>query len=366
MSALELVTDQAGTSLQARGDWVVTNPDLASPPPRPDANSNVIDGSGLTALDTAGAWTLLNLVAEPNSEALPELRNFNPRHLSIMELVTKNFAATQMEGIGAEPTFREQLGRGTLVFLHHLSGLMNFVGHLTFEVASLVRRPNQFRWRELGAQMKAIFVNAIPITFALIFLLGVVFAYLMGVQAKQYGANIFVVDGVAAAICRELSPVIVAILVAGRTGAAITAQLGTMKVTEEIDAITTLGLSAYAVLVVPRLIALVAALPLLVFLGDIAGILGGMVIAQQQLDISGSVFLDRLSNVLELHTVLIGLGKAPVFALFIGLIACRMGFAAQRDAQSVGINTTSTVVQSIVAVIILNAIFAVIFVQLEI
>ena len=118
-------------------------------------------------------------------------------------------------------------------------------------------------------------------------------------------------------------------------------------------------------LVVPRLIALVVALPLLVFLGDIAGILGGMVIAQQQLDISASVFLDRLSNVLELHTVFIGLGKAPVFALFIGLIACRMGFAAQRDARSVGINTTSTVVQSIVAVIILNAIFAIIFVQLD-
>lgn len=365
MSTIELVADEAGSSLQARGDWVVTNPDLASPPPRPEANLQVIDGSGLTALDTAGAWTLLNLVAAPNSDTLPELRNFNPRHLSIMQLVTKNFAATQMEDVGAEPTFREELGRGTLVFLHHLSGLMNFVGHLTFEIASLVRRPKQFRWRELGAQAQSIFVNAIPITLALIFLLGVVFAYLMGVQAKQYGANIFVVDGVAAAICRELSPVIVAILVAGRTGAAITAQLGTMKVTEEIDAITTLGLSPFAVLVVPRLIALVVALPLLVFLGDIAGILGGMVVAQQQLDISGSVFLDRLSNVLELHTVFIGLGKAPVFALFIGLIACRMGFAAKRDAQSVGINTTSTVVQSIVSVIILNAIFAVIFVQLE-
>lgn len=187
----------------------------------------------------------------------------------------------------------------------------------------------------------------------------------MGVQAQKYGANIFVVDGVAAAIARELSPVIIAILVAGRTGAAITAQLGTMKVTEEIDAITTLGLSPYAVLVVPRLIALVIAMPLLVFLGDIAGLLGGMVIAQQQLDISGSVFIDRLSTALEMHTVLIGLGKAPVFALFIGLIACRMGFAARRDAQSVGVNTTSTVVQSIVAVIILNAIFAIIFVQLD-
>ena len=351
--------------MQARGDWVVTNPDLATPPARPESDYKVIDGSGLTALDTAGAWTLLNLSTLPDTEDLPELRNFNPRHLSIMQLVTEHFAATRMGEVVAPLTFREQLGQGTLTFFNHLSGLMNFVGRLTFEIASLVRRPEQFRWRELGAQGKAIFVNAIPITFALIFLLGVVFAYLMGVQAQKYGASIFVVDGVATAICRELSPVLVAILVAGRTGAAITAHIGTMKVTEEIDAITMLGLSPYAVLVIPRLLALVVALPLLVFLGDIAGILGGMVVAQQQLDISGAVFLDRLSNVLELHTVLIGLGKAPVFALFIGLIACRMGFAAKRDAQSVGINTTSTVVQSIVAVIILNAIFAVIFVQLD-
>ena len=363
MSSLELVADEAGV-VQARGDWVVTNPDLASPPARAEGAIKAIDGSGLNALDTAGAWTLLNL-AQPDSDKLPEFRNFNPRHLSIMQLVSQHFAATRGAERPAARTFRAHLGRGTMIFLGHLSGLMNFVGHLGLEVASLARRPQQFRWRELAAQTQAIFVNAIPITMALIFLLGVVFAYLMGVQAQKYGANIFVVDGVAAAICRELSPVIVAILIAGRTGAAITAQLGTMKVTEEIDAITTLGLSPFTVLVVPRLIALIVTLPLLVFLGDIAGILGGMVIAQQQLDITGAVFLDRLSNVLELHTVFIGLGKAPVFALFIGLIACRMGFAAQRDAQSVGVNTTSTVVQSIVAVIVLNAIFAVIFVQLD-
>ncbi len=364
MNSAELELDAPSASLKASGDWVLNNPDLASPPARPEGDIKSIDGSGLTALDTAGAMALLHLLALPENAPPPELRNFNPQHLSIMQLVSEHFAATQINEVAAAPTFRAQLGRGTLTFLRHVSGLMNFVGRLTFEIVSLARHPDQFRWRELGAQMQAIFVNAIPITLALIFLLGVVFAYLMGVQAQKYGANIFVVDGVAAAICRELSPVIVAILVAGRTGAAITAQLGTMKVTEEIDAITTLGLSPYTVLVVPRLIALVVALPLLVFLGDIAGLLGGMVIAQQQLDISPAVFLDRLSNVLQLHTLFIGLGKAPVFALFIGLIACRMGFSAKRDAQSVGINTTSTVVQSIVAVIILNAIFAIIFVQL--
>ncbi len=366
MNRAELVFDEAQASVQMSGDWVVHNPDMVTPPTRPAGKITKVNGSGLKALDTAGAWILLNLMSE--SEEAPQLEfiGFTPQHLSIMQLVTEHFAATKMSATPSALKFRAQLGRGMIAFGKHISGLLDFVGRLTFELAALARRPDHFRWRELGAQVQSIFVNAIPISMALIFLLGVVFAYLMGVQAQKYGANIFVVDGVAAAICRELSPVIIAILVAGRTGAAITAQLGTMKVTEEIDAITTLGLSPYAVLVVPRLIALVIAMPLLVFLGDITGLLGGMVVAQQQLDISGSVFLDRLSSALDIHTLLVGIGKAPVFAIFIGLIASRMGFAAKRDAQSVGVNTTSTVVQSIVAVIILNAIFAVIFVQLDI
>jgi len=139
-----------------------------------------------------------------------------------------------------------------------------------------------------------------------------------------------------------------------------------MKVTEEIDAITTLGLSPLAVLVIPRVLALLIALPLLVFVGDIAGIAGGMLVAQQQLDISYSMFMDRVSDVLLLKTLLVGLCKAPVFAIFIALIACRMGLSVARDARSVGANTTSTVVQSLVAIIVLNAIFAVMFVRMGI
>jgi phospholipid/cholesterol/gamma-HCH transport system permease protein len=200
----------------------------------------------------------------------------------------------------------------------------------------------------------------------MLFLLGVVFAYLLGDQAQRYGANIFVVDGMLMAILREISPVIVAVLVAGRTGAAITAQLGTMKVSEEIDAITTLGLSPLSVLVIPRLLALLLAMPLLVFIGDVAGVAGGMVVAQQQLDISSHMFLDRMADVLKLKTLLVGLFKAPVFAVFIALIACRMGLSVSRDARSVGAHTTSTVVQSLVAIMILNAIFAVMFVRLGI
>ncbi len=202
-------------------------------------------------------------------------------------------------------------------------------------------------------------LDAIPIVALVTFLIGVVFAYLLGVQAQRYGAGIFVVDGVGLAICRELSPMLVAVVIAGRSGAAFTAQIGSMKVQEEIDAIRTLGLSPVQVLVIPRLVALTLALPLLVFVGDLCGIAGGLWAASWQLDIVPAAFLDRLHAVLPMSAVVVGLAKAPVFAVFIAVIACRMGLLVARDARSVGENTTSTVVQCIVSVIVLDAAFAV-------
>jgi phospholipid/cholesterol/gamma-HCH transport system permease protein len=260
----------------------------------------------------------------------------------------------------------ELAGRGAIKVGAHLIGLLDFIGHLFLELLALVPHPGRWRWRELAAQVRDVFVGAIPIVAAMLFLLGVVFAYLLGDQARQYGANIFVVDGLLLAVLREISPVIVAVLVAGRTGASITAEIGAMKVTEEIDAITTLGLSPFAVLVIPRVFALLLAMPLLVFIGDIAGLVGGMLVVREQLGISYHLFMDRVGDVIELGTLLVGLGKAPIFALFIALIACRMGLAVTRDARSVGANTTSTVVQSLVAVILLNAVFVVLLVQLGI
>jgi phospholipid/cholesterol/gamma-HCH transport system permease protein len=202
-------------------------------------------------------------------------------------------------------------------------------------------------------------IDAIPIVALVNFLIGVVIAYVLGVQALRYGANVFVADGIALAMCRELSPILASVLVAGRSGAAFTAQIGTMKVEEEIDAISTLGLSPIQVLVIPRLVALMIALPLLVFVGDVAGIVGGMVVGSWQLDIAPQVFIDRVHGVLEMRHFVIGLAKAPVFAAFIAIIACRMGLLVARDARSLGENTTSTVVQCIVWVIVLDAAFAV-------
>lgn len=356
--------DAVERALFASGDWHAESapalPDLAG------QRVNVLDGAGLTQLDTNGAWLLLTAACPGAGDAMPELRAFQPGHRALLELVAGHFDATQAQPAPPRVGVRTLTGRGTLAMWAHIVGLLDFVGRLFVEILVLLRNPGRWRWREFAAQVRDIFVGAIPIVIGMLFLLGVVFAYLLGSQAQQYGANIFVVDGLLMAILREISPVIVAILIAGRTGAAITAQIGTMKVTEEVDAITTLGLSPLAVLVIPRMLALLLAMPLLVYIGDIAGIAGGMVVAQQQLDISYHMFLDRAADVLLLKTLLVGLGKAPVFAVFIALIACRMGLSVTRDARSVGANTTSTVVQSLVAIIILNAIFAVMFVKLDI
>jgi len=364
MTAAQAHFDATQGALIAGGAW---HADAAPAlPPLKGQTVRILDGAAVTRLDTNGAWLLLNAVWPRASDPMPELRGFQPRHLALLELVAQHFAPTAAHPELPQTDLRAAIGRGTLAIWGHVIGLVNFVGQLTIELALLMGKPGSWRWRELGAQVSEIFAGAIPIVIGMMFLLGVVFAYLLGAQAQQYGASIFVVDGLLLAILREISPVIVAVLVAGRTGAAITAQLGTMKVTEEIDAITTLGLSPQAVLVIPRMIALLVALPLLVFIGDAAGIAGGMLVAQGQLDISPHMFLDRMDSVLRLKTLLVGILKAPVFAVFIALIACRMGLSVTRDARSVGANTTSTVVQSLVAIIILNAIFAVMFVRMNI
>jgi phospholipid/cholesterol/gamma-HCH transport system permease protein len=364
MTAAHAHFDEAQGALIASGAW---HADAASALPGLGGKTvRILDGAGITQLDTNGAWLLLAAARPQASDPMPELRAFQPRHLAMLQLVAQHGAATTTLAEPRREGVRLITGRGTLAMWGHLVGLLDFVGRLFVELVALMPRPGNWRWRELGAQVRDVFVGAIPIVAGMLFLLGVVFAYLLGDQARQYGANIFVVDGIVLAVLREISPVIVAVLAAGRTGAAITAQIGTMKVTEEIDAITTLGLSPLTVLVIPRMLALLLAMPLLVFIGDIAGLAGGMLVAQQQLDISFYMFMDRLEDVLQLKTLLVGLGKAPVFAIFIALIACRMGLAVTRDARSVGANTTSTVVQSLVAIIILNAILAVMFVRMGI
>jgi phospholipid/cholesterol/gamma-HCH transport system permease protein len=320
----------------------------------------VLDGSRLEGLDTAAGFILLKHLSDTGcTQAMLSARGFDPRHARLLALVRERMSTPPAAGHTVNLGLVQRVGAAALVVGRLLKSHVDFVGIVALELLALVRRPGLFRLRETVSQFEAVCINAIPIVALVNFLIGVVIAYVLGVQAQRYGANVFVADGIALAVCRELSPILCAVLMAGRSGAAFTAQIGTMKVEEEIDAISTLGLSPIQVLVIPRLVALVVALPLLVFVGDIAGILGGMLIGLWQLDIAPTVFMNRVHGALELRHFLVGLGKAPVFAAFVALIACGMGLQASRDARSLGENTTSTVVQCIVWVIVIDAAFAV-------
>jgi len=325
-----------------------------------------VDGSALREIDSAGALALLRwLAAATDTSAIP-LEGFADNEKRIVEQVRQRLAEQAAPAPVRRHGVLEHLGRTAIDLGQLISGHLNFLGLTLVGMVGSALTPRSVRMRELTAQLEQICLNAIPVVALVTLLIGVVVAYLLGLQAEQYGANIFVVDGVGIGATREFAPIIVAVIVAGRSGAAFTAQLGSMRLTEETDAIQTLGLSPLAVLVLPRVIALMLAMPLLVFVGDVASLLGAMLISGPMLDITPTTFLARLHDNLDIKHVYVGLIKAPVFALAIGVIGCRMGMTVDRDTRALGLATTSTVVQSIVAVILLDAAFAVLFQQLGI
>lgn len=329
--------------------------------------SIVIDGSNLAELDTSGALILCSLFRRFDIDlGSIQLRNVQPRHQHILELVTEKLELSDQIHPEVELTLLEKIGENSVRCYQRTVEIFSFIGETYIDVWRLIKKIKLFRLREFFVQLETALLDAVPVVSLVTFLIGVVLAYLFGNQIEKYGANIFIVDSVALAMCRELSPIIVAIIVAGRSGSAFTAQLGSMKLNEEIDALKTLGLSVMHVLVLPRVFALIIAMPLLVLIGDFMGIFGGMLIADLQLGITGYTFIERLQAVLPLRSFLVGMIKAPVFAAFIAIIGCRMGLNVAMNARSLGLNTTSTVVQSIVSVILLNAAFAVLFMELRI
>ena len=327
------------------------------------ASPLTLDGAALAALDTAAALALLRRIANAGA-SVARLAHFNVSHVRVIEAVLGRLGDTAIEAPRRRHGALAVLGMHVLEFRGLMAGHLDFFGRSAAALGDIALRPRALRLKELVVQFQHVCIEAIPVVILVTFLIGVVLAYMFGMQAEKYGANIFVVDGVAIGTSRELSPMIVAVIVAGRSGAAFTAQLGTMLLTEEIDAIRTLGLSPMQVLVIPRFLALVVALPLLVFVGDIASMAGAMTVANPLLDITPTTFIERVHSVLALEHVIIGLVKAVAFAAFIAIIGCRMGMTVSRDSRSIGINTTSTVVQCIVAVILLDAFFAILFQEL--
>ena len=255
----------------------------------------------------------------------------------------------------------ERMGRSAAAAAQQTLAFLSFVGEVAVAGAQLVRRPRAWRWRVLLREIELGGFDALPIVGVTAFLLGVVVAYQGADQLRHYGANIFVVELVGYAMLREFAPLISAIIIAGRSGSAHAAQIGTMVVGEEIDALRTLGIHPLQRLVWPKLVALMIALPLLTVFADIAGVFGGMVMARSQLGISFAEFADRFGRVMQGSALLIGVGKALVFSVIIVLVGCFQGLRTAGGADSVGRQTTAAVVQAIFLVIVADALFSVAF-----
>lgn len=364
-----LALSDDGQRLALAGDWRLPHlptlaPRLAGLRPRPPL---AVDGRALAALDSAAALALLHAI---ESAAVPveavRWEGFSDPHRRVLDGVLKRRAVLAELEPRPGRNWLAGIGERTAIIWRQGADHLNFAGETLVAFLELLPAPRKLRLRELTAQLEQSCLNAIPVVILVTLLIGVVFAYLLGLQAEQYGANIFVVDGVGIGMARELAPIIVAVIIAGRSGAAFTAQLGSMRLTEEIDAIRTLGLSPMQVLVVPRVLALLVALPLLAFVGLVASLIGAALVADAMLGITPPAFADRLHTALDITHVWAGLAKTPVFALAIAVVGCRMGMHVGRDTRAVGLATTSTVVQSIVSVIVLDAGFAVLYQELGI
>ena len=259
----------------------------------------------------------------------------------------------------------ERVGRATARVGEQGFALLSFVGESALALLGWLTHPPRIRWRPILFNLRTAGLDALPIVGLLSFLLGIVVAYQGADQLRQYGANIFVTDLVGLSMLREFAPLMTAIIIAGRSGSAYAAQIDTMAVTQEIDAMRTLGIAPLEMLVLPKLVALVIALPLLTVFADVMGVAGGMLMAQAKLGVSYSEFLDRFPKAVSVTSYLVGIGKAPVFAAVIVLVGCFQGFRTEGGADSVGRQTTRAVVQSIFMVIVADALFSVAFSVLD-
>jgi phospholipid/cholesterol/gamma-HCH transport system permease protein len=318
-----------------------------------------IDTSDLSALDTAGANLLCELLGPDRLEAA--LATLPPARQGLLRTVCQ--AHERLSTDGATPRYTPgdvlaHIGRTTLAFRDHLVGVCGLLG-LTLETFTrTLFRPSRWRVTAFLVHLERTGLDAVPIVALLTFLVGAVVAFLGATVLANFGASVYTIDLVAYSFLREFGVLLAAILVAGRTASAFAAQIGSMRANEEVDAIRVLGLSPVELLVLPRVLALLVALPILTVVAMASGLIGGMLVCAVKLDLSPAMFLATVENNVGLRHFLIGLAKAPVFAFLIALIGCHEGFKAAGSAQSVGEHTTSAVVQSLFAVIVVDAIAA--------
>ena len=374
MTSAALRLDAATTPMQVvvSGDWTLPHysqlaRDVAELRPQLNAAADV-QLSGLGALDTAGASLLADLLG---AERLIDLAASDTSLTPARQALLNSVGSALREYCQPEKP-KERTGLADVLahigdfvagLWERISDLLGFIGLTLQTLLYGAFRPRSWRLTSLVANIEKTGMDAVPIVALLTFMVGAVVAFLGATVLANFGATIYTVNLVAFAFLREFGVLLTAILMAGRTASAFTAQIGSMKANEEVDAIRTLGLNPIELLVLPRVLALLVSLPILTFLAMLSGILGGGVVCLVVLNISPTMFLTILQDI-EVRHLLVGLVKAPIFAFLIAVIGCLEGFKVSGSAQSVGEHTTSAVVQSIFVVILLDAVAAMFFMEM--
>ena len=330
-----------------------------------------IDLSQVGAFDTVGAWTVVRLAQEREAE----ITGGSDEAMRLIAAVRGDDAADQelAEGLASAPEEDRELtlpgrivqGLGTSMadYWTGMLSLIGFIGAMVMAGIQLARHPSRFRWTSLVRQLELVGVDALPIVGLMSFLIGIVIAQQGAVQLRQFGAEIYTVNLTGRLSMRELGVLMTAIMFAGRSGSAFAAQIGTMKLTEEVDAMRTIGVSPVEALVLPRIMASVLIMPLLGFYAAVASIIGGAFISMFSLGIPFVTFLSRIQEVVPMHDIWVGMIKAPVFGLIVALAGCYQGMRVLGNSEEVGLKTTVAVVQAIFVVIVLDAFFAVFFTE---
>ncbi len=353
--------DAHGDSIQLKGALNLSTMMKIRRQLRDMPHVRTIDVSGLTQLDTAGAMLLHQLERKKIS-----IEHLQPKHQRLFDVVadTKRHKKDPKEHHSALVLPVIRLGRGTLRTITTLRELITFLGQASVAIVKAFRHPRHLRFGEIVHHIEQIGINAIPIISLIAFLISVVLAYQSNEQLRPLGAQQFTINLITISVLREMGVLLTAIMVAGRSGSAFTAEIGVMKIREEVDALKSIGVDPFELLVVPRLIAIVIALPLLAFVSDMMGLLGGAVITKILIGIHFDVYLNQVHTLAANGNALfVGLIKAPVFAFFIGLVACMHGMKVSGSAESVGVETTTSVVQAIFLVLIIDAVFSIFFQQ---
>lgn len=371
MTVENLIHYQSTTrTVLCHGDWDLSHlPQLQAALAKvslPQTGEITMDGQAITKMDNSGAWLICEWEKNLKQQGLiVHLQGFSEQAQKLFKIVQKELGEELIPPARPSLSWLGVIGQYTILQLKEFQEYLAFIGHLSFETLRIARHPHQWRFNPFVSVIYRTGFQGLPIIGLLSFLIGVVLAYQMGVQLKNYGADIFIVDLIGLSVLREFGPLLTAIMVAGRTGSAFTAQLGMMKLNQEIDALDTMGVTPAELLLLPRIGGLFIALPLLTMWSDIFGVFGGMVMSNSMLDITWHDFLERFPRVIPLKTLLLGLGKTPVFALIIASIGCFQGMQVKNSAESVGLNTTKSVVLSIFFIIVADAVFSIIFSKLK-